>query len=609
MTSQFTVPPAPDLIDISPLRLLTAAAAGRPNAPSIYYGAKILGIGEVLEKARRLAAGLRRSGVKPGDRVGLLSRNSPNFILCYLACAAVGAVFVPLFHRLCPAELAEIVDDCEPLVVIVEPDLVRSATDFALRYPDRTFIVVDDDPLAGPVTEVAAPWIRWTDFTSGPPAEPSPRGQDDPALLMYTSGTTGRPRGVVVTHGNLWWMWRNMDEICDTRLTDVTLVVAPQSHLGGLNGFALRGLSRGGALVITRSFDPGECLRLIEQYRVNTLFAVPSMLEDMARQPGFATADLSSMHVIMVGGATVPAPLLVQYTSRGLTMLHAWGMTETAGACLFLPSECTATRPDSVGVPVPYTNIKLVDVASGAEVVEADTIGELMVSGPTVTPGYWHNPAATAADIVNGWLRTGDLAQRDASGFYALAGRAKDMIISGGENIYPAEVEAAIVGLPQVEDAVVVGVPDATWGETPFAFVTLHPGTRLTLEELRAQCSGKLARYKLPRHMNVLEALPLGPSGKPDRKKLRAQAPELVDRSATLSCAQVSLLTPRVPVAVQEAMGDDRDAAHGHHHEALGRVDQRSPAPSARTDTSAEPMETLTLELGELQLRTTAGLI
>jgi fatty-acyl-CoA synthase len=388
---------------------------------------------------------------------------------------------------------------------------------------------MDEGRGTGDVGSVSPAWRRLSDeIASAHAVEPVSRAWDDLALLSYTSGSTGRPRGVMVTHGNLWWGFRIMDEICATQLRDVTLVTAPLAHLGGFNGFGARALVRGGTVAIDRGFDPAVCLRQIEQLRVTTMFAVPSMLEELRRHPAFPSADLSSLRIGLVGGAMVPAELLVDFARRGVQLVHAWGMTESVGVCLYLPPERTLERPTSVGIATPYVDVVVVDPQTG-EVSRPDAIGELAVRGPCISPGYWRDPERSATTFRDGWLHTGDLARRDADGWFTMAGRAKDMIISGGENIYPAEVEEALGMVAGIRDAMVVGVPDATWGETVMAVVVLDPGVSIALDQLRDRCAANIARYKLPRHLKVVDRIPLNSSGKPDRVAVRAAALQELD--------------------------------------------------------------------------------
>lgn len=513
-----------DGVDLSPVKILATAAAGRPDAVAVVHGDVRWTCADLLDRSLHLAGGLQQQGVQSGDRVVVLARNSPEFLAAYLACSAIGAILVPLSFRLSCSEVRDTLGHCSPRVVIAEPEFATALGDGEPVPAGPTYVVVDGDPAAPFDGPAPRPWIPMSEVLRAPAQVPQPRRADDPALISYTSGSTGRPRGVVVTHGNLWWSWRNSDETSGHALDDVTLVAAPMGHLAALNAFAFRTVVRGGTVVLMRGFDPGESLRLIEEQRVTTMFGVPTMVQRMLDHPGATTRDLSSLRQLLVGGATVPADLLTACASRGLSVMHAWGMTETCGICLFLPPEHALARPTSVGIPVPYATVRLVDPASGAQIVEPGAIGELVVGGPLVSPGYWDDPDLTAATMPDGQMHTGDLALREADGYFRMVGRCKDIIISGGENIYPAEVEAAVRAHPAVRDVVVVGEPDPSWGETVVALVVLEPGRSLDLASLQEFCRDRIARFKAPRRLRVVAEVPLNAVGKPDRRAARELA-------------------------------------------------------------------------------------
>jgi fatty-acyl-CoA synthase len=319
---------------------------------------------------------------------------------------------------------------------------------------------------------------------------PSNRRFDDPAILMFTSGTTGQPKGVILTHGNIWWNGVNVDSRLGTRRGDTTFAIAPLFHIGGLNALALRAIVRGGTMVIRRSFEPIGFLRDLVDYRVNSFFAVPAMLAALARVPGVFTTDLSNVHSVVVAGAPVPPSLIEQYAKHGIVLQQAWGLTETAPFATHLPAEHTLTKLGSAGIPMPYTEIQIVDPASGLP-VGPGVNGEILVRGPNVTPGYWNNPdAIVAAFDDDGWFRSADVGYLDTDGYLYIIDRLKDMIISGGENIYPAEVERALADLPLADlpglvDVAVVGAADEQWGETVVAVACLADGDRVMREERR----------------------------------------------------------------------------------------------------------------------------
>jgi fatty-acyl-CoA synthase len=356
-------------------------------------------------------------------------------------------------------------------------------------------------------------------------ADPEPRdvpvGLDDPCLIMYTSGTTGRPKGAVLTHGNMTWNATNQLLGFDFGPTERTLALAPLFHIGGLNGTVNPTLLRGGCAVIVRRFDPAETLRVIEEQRVNSFFAVPTMLDAMARQPEFRSRDLSALRSIGAAGAAVPLPTLRTWLDRGVTMQQAYGMTEAAPGCTVLDSADAERKVGSAGKPVFFTDVKVVR-PDGNE-AGVDEIGEVVVQGPNVMAGYWNDPEQTAAVLVDGWYHTGDAGSVDAEGFLYIRDRYKDMIISGGENIYPAEIESALLELPEVLEAAVIGVPDEKWGEVGLAIVVPTPGTTEDGEALRVRLRERLAGFKVPRHIRFADELPKTATGKIRKPDLRAR--------------------------------------------------------------------------------------
>jgi fatty-acyl-CoA synthase len=356
-------------------------------------------------------------------------------------------------------------------------------------------------------------------------ADPQPRdepvGLDDPCLIMYTSGTTGHPKGAVLTHGNMTWNAVNQLLGFDFEQTERTLALAPLFHIGGLNGTVNPTLLRGGCAVVVRRFDPAETLRVIEEQRVTSFFAVPTMLDAMARQPDFRTRDLSALRTIGAAGAAVPLPTLRTWLDRGVTVQQCYGMTEAAPGCSVLDSADAERKVGSAGKPVFFTDLRVVR-PDGTE-ADVDEVGEVLVSGPNVMAGYWEDPAQTAAVLVDGWYHTGDAGSLDAEGHLYVRDRYKDMIISGGENVYPAEVESALLELPGVDEAAVIGVPDPTWGEAGLALLVPAPGTDLDPEAVRTALRERLAGFKVPRHVRVVDALPKTATGKIRKPDLRAR--------------------------------------------------------------------------------------
>ncbi|MGE5690159.1 MAG: acyl-CoA synthetase [Pseudomonadota bacterium] len=432
-----------------------------------------------------LAAALHGRGLRRGDRLATLTGNSPEHVALFFACAKLGAILLPLSWRLSAPELRYQLDDAEPALFLAEPE--QAALAEATGHPYET--------------ELAAP---------SPGVELEEPEDDDPLLLVYTSGTTGRPKGALLTHANCFWTNLSLDRIAGLGADDVVLQVLPQFHVGGWNVQPLLAWWKGARVVLEREFQPDRALELIERKRVTTLMGVPATYLFMAQSPRFAAADLSSLRTAVVGGAPMPLALLETWQERGVAIAQGYGLTEAAPNVLCVPPEDAARKAGYAGKPYPH-----VDVRIGAD-------GELQVRGPNVFAGYWRNAEATAAAFDDGWLRTGDVAERDDEGFVRIAGRLKDMYISGGENVYPAEVEAVLFAHEAVADAAVVGIADARWGETGVAFVVLRPGTAAAEEELVAHCGERLARFKVPSRVVFLDALPRSGMDKVLKQELAA---------------------------------------------------------------------------------------
>jgi fatty-acyl-CoA synthase len=443
-----------------------------PGRVAIDYQGREVTFAELEARSDELAASLGR-----GERVATLTGNTPEHVAVFFACAKAGAILAPISWRLSPYEIAYQLDDSDPSLFLVEDEhaeLAEEALDQASVRPAR-------EP---------------------EPARSSREGPrpDDPLLLVYTSGTTGRPKGALLTHANCFWTNLSFDLIAGLHDEDVVLQVLPQFHCGGWNVQPLLAWWKGARVVLERAFDAGRCLSLIEQKGVTTMMAVPAVYQFMAEDPAFARTDLSSLRRVVVGGAPMPVPLLAVWREHGVEIVQGYGLTEAAPNVLCLPPEEAVRKAGYAGKPYPYVDVTL---------SEED---ELLVRGPNVFAGYWRNPAATEAAFRDGWLSTGDLAERDDEGFYRIKGRLKDMIISGGENVYPVEVEDVLAGHPAVVEAAVVGVPNERWGEVCAAFVVLREDAGE--EELAAFCRERLAHFKVPRSFHVVDALPRNALGK-----------------------------------------------------------------------------------------------
>ncbi|BAJ33239.1 MULTISPECIES: long-chain fatty acid--CoA ligase [Kitasatospora] len=475
-----------------------------PHRTALVHGGHRHSYADLHERSTRLAHALRTAGIRRGDRIAYLGPNHPSFLETLFAAGLLGALFVPLNTRLALPEIAHQLDDCGARALIHAPGCAPLVPSGAVPVTVRT-------------GEEYESWLAGADRT---PID-EPVGLDDTCLIMYTSGTTGRPKGAMLTHGNLTWNAYNVLVDTDLLADDVALVSAPLFHTGGLNMLTLPVLLKGGACLLTESFDPAGALELIARERISYMFGVPTMYDLMARQDGWADADLRSLRILNCGGAPVPRPLIDTYLRRGLSFQQGYGMTEAGPGVLFLDAEHTAGKAGSAGVPHFFTDV-LLTTADGREAGLGE-VGEVLVSGPNVGPGYWGLPEATGLAFHGEWFRSGDAARADADGYLTIADRIKDMYISGGENVYPAEVEEALLALPGVAECAVYGVPDPKWGEVGRAVVVPAAGAAVDPDALLAALAGVLAKYKLPRTVLLADELPRTASGKILKHRLRAR--------------------------------------------------------------------------------------
>lgn len=451
------------------------------------------------------AATLQAMGVASGDRVAVLAHNRAETLLLMFACAHLGAIFFPTNWRLSPAELAWQRDHATPAVLL--HDAAHAAVAAGLALPMRG---LDEGPLPGLPAPARA--------TRG-------NALSDPWQLMYTSGSSGRPKGALLTHGQVHWNALNTILACELTTADSTLTFAPLFHTGGLNSLSTPLLHRGGRVVVVPRLDPAETLALVAQERISHLMGVPTIFQMLADHPSFEATDLSGLRDAICGGAPLGAALLERYLDRGVPLRQGFGLTEVGPNCFSTPPDRVREKLGTVGMPIHHVAARLVR-PDGTDCAPGEP-GELLLSGPVVCGGYWRDPDATARSIQDGWFRTGDVLSVDEDGFFTVRGRLKEMFISGGENVYPAEIEAALLAHPDVAVAAVVGVPDDKWGEVGRAFLEAVPGSPLEAgqsggADLAAWLRQRLARYKIPKHFDVVAALPRTGSGKIDKPALQA---------------------------------------------------------------------------------------
>ncbi|MRH92329.1 AMP-binding protein [Nocardia sp. SYP-A9097] len=498
-----------DGVDFGPIRRVAAIARTDGDRIALRYLDSTCTYRELLTRAQDLVGYLDAHGVRPGDRVPYLGGNSVAFFVAYLATAWLGAIFVPVNPRLTAAELGYILADCAPRAAVTEPQRREVAAEVAPALDCALVDAADGRLLSPRVRGVPVP-------------DAVPRAAADAAMLAYTSGTTGRPKGVLLSHGNYAWNCANLDAVVPTAATDCTLVVAPLFHTAPFGCFVLRTLLCGGTTVVSRAFDPERMLEDLVAHQVTTVFAVPAMMQSITRSPRFATADLSRLRVAVIAGASASAELIERFLERDVDLRNGYGLTET----LFLtcdPAGQTSVSPGSVGMPLPHTEVRVVDIRSGLPLTVPGATGEVCVRGPNVCAGYWRYPhsAAPAVDA-DGWFHTGDVGYLDGGGRLFLVDRLKDMIIVGGDNVYSAEVEQALAGFPGLIEIAVVGVPDPMAGEGVAAVVVCADEMTPELAELRRFGVRRLAEYKLPTRILGLPALPRNAMGKIDKTQLRA---------------------------------------------------------------------------------------
>jgi len=489
-----------------------------PEDPALRFEGKLQTYAELSNRVRKLAAALLDLGVSRGDRVGYMGLNHPCFLEAVYACSCIGAIFVPLNFRLTPSEAGFIIGD-SGIQIMLADDACSGILDKQKQELscERYLSVESDRPGWESLEHLLA---------SATPIETVEAIEtDDVALIMYTSGTTGLPKGAMLTHGNIFWNTVNVS-LLEESMVGASLTCAPLFHIGGLNVTTHISLIRGVAVVLHRSFDAGAVLHDIEKYQVSTMFGAPTMFTMMSQHQAFADTDFSSVISFNVGSAPVPLALLNIYASRGVTFCQGYGLTETSPYVTVLGSKFATSKIGSAGQSLMFTSVRIVD-GHGQTVANGER-GEIWIKGPNVMKGYWNRSDATAEAIdKDGWFHSGDVGYFDKDNFLFICDRIKDMVISGGENIYPAEVESVLFEHSAIAEVAVIGAPDDKWGELLVAFVVLHGGTSLALEELQAFVGKTLARYKLPRRLHIVDALPRNPAGKVQKFILKEQISKL----------------------------------------------------------------------------------
>ncbi len=492
---------------------LAKRARLEPKKIGLIYEGREISYKEWNERANRAANGFAGLGIKAGDRVGLMMMNSPEFLECFFGLAKIGAISVPLNWRLAPPEIAYISKDAGIRALVYGPEFAQTVAALRGDIPAQTYITVGSDAPAGDLNYAA--------LTAGADAsEPEIAAVDDDALVIYfTAGTTGRPKGVVLTHNNLFYDSCTVSFSLDWHQGDRVLVAMPLFHIGALI-YVVIDIHVGATTVLMKTFDPVGFLKTVQDTKVNSFLAVPAMLNFMRLVPTFNDFDLSSVRWALCGGEAVPVPLIQAWAQRGIACQQVYGLTECTGGAAVLGPERALEKVGSTGLPMFHTDIRVVD--DQGKDTPANIVGEVIIRGPHVMREYWNNPEATAETVKAGWLYTGDLGKFDDEGYLYIVERKKDMIISGGENIYPAEIESVLASMPQIAEVGVIGVPNPDWGEAVCAVARLKEGQSLALEEMIAHCTGKLGKYKIPKKLVITDQpLPRTPTGKMMKRILR----------------------------------------------------------------------------------------
>ena len=481
----------------------------RGDQTVIEFEATAITWSELRARMERGARALVSMGIRKGDRVGIHLGNRPEYYEIFFAIARMGAIFVPVNPRLSPSEVAYLVEDSGMKALLTDSSLEEVAVR-TLKESDCKVVNID---------ELNSSWF---DFALDESFEElvAPDFQDTLAIL-YTSGTTGRPKGAVLTHAAFYFSAENLVHAYSYTQEDRHLVVLPLSFTGGIVTLSQPVFVSGGTIILERQFDPERVLKVLPEKSVTVFFAAPALLQLLRIRTDFSPSSFKSVRLIVAGAAPVPASLLDFYQDLGIAVGQGYGLTEGGAVNTFLLTRDASRKLGSVGTSCMFTEVNVVD--ESGQKVPSDTKGEIVLRGSNIMKEYWNNPEATKNVFINGWLRTGDLGMIDADGFITVVDRLKDMVITGGMNVYPAEVEAVIVRHESVAEVAVVGVPHEVYGETVVAAVVLRPGKELSLAVLRDYLKETLADYKMPRRLVIFDVIPRNASSKVQKFVLREQ--------------------------------------------------------------------------------------
>jgi acyl-CoA synthetase (AMP-forming)/AMP-acid ligase II len=504
--------------------LLAKRAQLSPKLEGLYDVANNLRLSYAQFNARvdQTANMISALGLKKGDRVALLLMNSIEFAESFLACAKLGLVVVPLNWRLVPDELEFILKDSGSTVLIFGGEFTANVDELYARGPKTD---ISKWLYVGPDGNCPKYARSFSELTKAAPATPVniTAGEDDTLYIMYTSGTTGLPKGVVHTHNTSFWAIATLSATADMRLYDRFLLTLPMFHVGALLPLMVC-IYNGLSCVMQRAFDPAITWKLIEGEKINVAMLVPAMVNFMLQVPEIETVDASSLRFFLCGAAPVPDHLVLSYDKRNIPVLQIYGLTETCGPVAVVSLDDYRDKVGSTGKAFMHTDVRIINVETGQD-MPVDVPGELITRSKHNMIAYWNREKATLETLRDGWLYTGDIARMDADGYVFIADRSKDMIISGGENVYPAEVEGVLLTHPKIREVAVIGQASAKWGESPLA-VVVKADPSLTEAEVLGYANGKLSRFKLPKAVVFIDEIPRNPSGKVLKRVLREQFPD-----------------------------------------------------------------------------------
>jgi len=471
---------------------------------------------QINSRANQLARVLRDLGIEKGSRVVIYSKNRLDCIDLFFATGKIGAILVPLNIRLATQESKYLIEKTQPSVMFYDPELKEKVDKLKTVISLKKYIVMGKQKLDSDLASRELMADKYDSNVVRPAIH-----FEDPHLILFTGGTTGLPKGAVLSHRMIYWNSINTILTWNLQPDEVDILLFPLFHTGGWNVLLVPCFHQGAKTILMGDFDPDETIRVIEEERCTTVVGVPTIFHVMSMSAKFTNATFESVKIFISGGAACPEEIMKRYWAKGKLMKMGYGLTEAGPNNFFLPEDKIKEKPLSVGFPVFHNDLKVVHPETG-EVVKQGVVGELLIKGPHVFSGYWDEPEETNKTLQrDGYMHTGDLVKQDDEGFYYIIGRSKDMYISGGENIFPVEIEEILYKHEAIASAAVIGIPDEKWGEVGKAFVTLKPKQVVTIEELREYLQSNLAKYKIPKLFEIRDELPLSAAGKILKRELK----------------------------------------------------------------------------------------